>query len=152
MKTLMLRASLAVVAAVVVLAAVGCDVEHSQVPTPPEGTQTVEEFVAEFHRNMSENRFRIGDWVDNGEVFRLRLPDIIVGDSTLTYKEGNWFSKSAQAVIIECSFNDTRPVRRISNGDTVDIAGRTEEAKQTGGRIVLKLRDCQVEEVSLASR
>ena len=138
--------------AVVVLAAAGCDIEHDQVPTPPEGTLTVEEFVAEFNRNMRENRFRIRDWVENGKVFKLRLPDIIVGDSTLTYKAGNWFSESTQAVFIECSFRKTQQVRPISNHDTVDIVGSTVEAEQTSGRIVLRLRDCQVEEVSLASR
>lgn len=152
MKMLILWALLALAVVAVVVAIVTRDLEHSQVPNPPDGTLTVEEFVAEFNRNMRENRFRIRDWVDNGEVFRLRLPDILVGDRTLTYKAGDWFSKSTQSVFIECSFNDTQQIRRISNRDTVDIVGRTVEADQTFRRIVLKLQDCQVEEVSLASR
>ena len=103
--------------------------------------------MAEINREMIDNEHRVKDWVRYGKEFRLRLPDIFVGDDTLTYKAGNLLSNSRQAVFIECSFESTRPVRRISNRDTVDIEGRTVVAEQTERRIELKMERCQVERV-----
>ena len=105
------------------------------------------DFVAEINREMIDNEHRVKDWIRHGKEFRLRLPGIIVGDDTLTYRAGNLLSNPRQAVFIECSFESTRPVRRISNLDTVDIEGWTLVAEQTRGRIELMMDRCQVERV-----
>ena len=137
----------ALAALVVMMTTVGCDVDHPAVPTPPDGTFTAEGFVSYFNTQMVENRFRVEGWAGEGRVFRLRLANIRVGDDTLLYGYGGWFTDSDQALVVECSFNDTTPVRKISNGDTVDIAGRTTEADRKLWRIVLKMRDCVVDRV-----
>ena len=148
MKAILWVLGIVVVAPVVVaILPVGFEVDYGTVPMPREGTYAVGDFVAEINREMIDNEHRVKDWVKHGRVFRLRLPDVIVGDDTLTYKAGNWLSNPRQAVFIECSFESTRPVRRISNRDTVDIEGRTVVAEQTERRIELMMDRCQVDRV-----
>ena len=141
------RSIQALLATAVLLVTVGCDVDYLPVPTPPEGTLTAEEFVIYFNTQMNENEYRVRDWALNGKVFKLRLPAIIVGDDTLTYKAGGWLKARQENLFVQCSFNDTKTVRQISNGDVVDIVGRVAEAKQTQGRIELKMEGCASREV-----
>ena len=135
-------------ALIVVPAAIGCQVPYGDVPpTDDDRVMTAEEFVSHFNTQMIENEHRVGDWVVDGEVFILRLPDIRVGNDTLTYEPGGWFTSSYQALSVECSFNATKPVRQISNGDTVEIWGATTEAERGVWRIKLRMARCGVSKV-----
>ena len=134
-------------AIVAMLVTVGCQPSYGSAPPPPEGTYTPEQFVAHFNTEMAKNKYRIDDWVKEKRAFRFRLPRIEVGDDTLSYEAGGFFTDSRKDLFVECSFVSTRPVRRISNGETVEIEGITVEAKLTWRRIMLKLANCQVERV-----
>ena len=139
---------LAITAAVLMMTGVGCNIPISPVPTPPEGTYTPEQYVAHFKKQMQENEYRIKDWVQDGEQFSLRLPDIMVGDNTLTYRTEGRFMTLWRGLTVECTFTSTDPVRQISNGDTVDVVGKTTEAKLYWlNRIVLKMTNCEVSKV-----
>lgn len=139
---------LTTLAALLVMAAAACDVPYEDVPaTDDDRTMTAEEFVTLFNRQVIDNEFVVSDWAEYGEVFILRLPDISVGNDTLTYEPGGWFTSRAQALFVECSFNDTKPVREISNGDTVDIGGATTVAERGLWRIKLRMENCGVRKV-----
>ena len=129
----------------IMLAAIGCDVTYEEVP-PADNDRilTAEEFVNHFNTQMIKNEYVVGDWVSDGEVFILRLLDIRVGNDTLTYEPGGWFTSSYQALSVGCLFNDTKPVREISNGDTVDIWGATTKAERGLWRIELRMVGCGV--------
>jgi len=139
---------LAITASALMMTGVACNIPFSPVPTPPEGTYTPEQFVAHFYKQMQENEYRIKDWVQDREQFRLRLPDIRVGDNTLTYRTGGRFMTLGKGLTVECSFASADPVRQISNGDTVDVVGKTAEAKLNRlNTIVLRMTECEVSKV-----
>ena len=150
MKEITNRIVLTLAGTAVMLLVLGCDVEYREVPMPPEGTYTAESFVTYFNEQKAENEYRVNDWALYHEPFRLRLPNIRVGDNTLTYKTEGKFTQQLQTLLVECAFTDTRPVRKISNGDTVDIEGRTVKAERSWSglwRIELKMENCRVDKV-----
>lgn len=151
MKTMANRIMLTLAATALMLSVLGCDVHHGEVPTPPEEIYTAERFVSHYNDEMKKNEHRVSDWEDHGKEFALRLADIQVGDDTLTYGTGLWFTKWRQGLFAECTFADKELVRQINNGDTVDIAGRTTEATKGPRRIVLKMDNCQVRKVNVGS-
>ena len=151
MNTMANRIMLTLATAIVTLSVLGCDVHHGEVPTPPEGTYTAEQFVSHLKDEMKDNKHRVSDWAEHGKEFTLRLADIQVGDDTLTYGTGLWFTKWRQGLFAECTFTDKGLVRQINNGDTVDISGRTTEAKEGPWRVVLKMDHCQVRKVDVGS-
>ena len=140
-------------AAALMIASVGCGITFGPVPTPPDGTYTPAQFVEHFYKQMRENEYRIKDWVQDEEQFSLRLPDIRVGDNTLTYRTEGRFRTLGKGLTVECSFASTDSVRQISNGDTVDVEGITVEAKLNWlNTIVLKMKDCEVNRVESGSQ
>ena len=144
---------LAITATALMTASVGCDIPFGPVLTPPDDTYTPEQFVAHFYRQLQENEYRINDWVQDEKQFSLRLPDIRVGNNTLTYRTEGRFRTLGKGLTVECSFTSTDPVRQISNGDTVDVVGKTTEAKRNWlNAIVLKMTDCEVSKVENGSQ
>ena len=139
-------------ALIIMLAAIGCDVTYEEVPPADDDRiLTAEEFVNHFNTQMIKNEYVVGDWVSDGEVFILRLPDIRVGNDTVTYEPWGWFTNRNQALSVECLFNDTEPVREISNGDTVDIAGAATLVERGWWRIKLRMASCEVRRVETGS-
>lgn len=147
MKTIIGRL-LTILSALFLMAAIACDVVYEEVPPADDARfMTAEEFVSLYNKQEIDNKYVIGDWAENGEVFGLRLPDISVGNDTLTYEPQGRLTNNDQAIDVECSFNDTRPVREISNGDTVDIWGATTVAERGWWRIKLRMKNCGVRKV-----
>ena len=152
MKTMANRIMLMLAATAVMLSVLGCNAHHGEVPTPPEGTYTAERFVSHFNDEMKKNKHRVSDWTEDGKQFALRLADIQVGDDTLTYGTVSWLPKRGQGLYVECTFVDNGQVRKINNGDTVDIAGITTEAKRGQWGIDLRMDNCQVRKVDAGSQ
>lgn len=153
MKNTAKRIMLALATTAVMLSVLGCrEVHHGEVPTPPEGMYTAEQFVSYFKDEKKNNEYRVKDWAEDGTLFTLRLADIRVGDETLTYETGLWRTRRSQGLLVECTFADKGLVRQINNGDTVDIAGRTTEAKEGPLRIILKMDNCQVRKIDVGSQ
>ena len=134
--------------ALLLMASIACDVDYEEVPPADDDwIMTAGEFVTLFNKQEIDNKYVVGDWAENGKVFGLRLPDISVGNDTLTYEPQGWFTNNAQAICVECVFNDTKPVRVISNGDTVDIWGATTVVERGLWRIKLRMENCGVRKV-----
>ena len=156
MKVSQLR--IAIVAAMSAIAIIGCGVTYGDVAEPPAsgyspmmfGEDSPDKayipstFVAFFNSEMRQNEFRVEDWPGT-EVFRFRLPDVEVGDGTVTYKSSKVFPPdNRKSLKVGCSLADAAESRDINNGDMVDVEGIVKKAERGQFRIVVDLKPCHL--------
>ena len=154
MKAPQLLFTIALMAAAIAI--VGCGVSYGDVSEPstngyspvmfgdasPDKAYIPPTFVEFFNAEKGHNEFRVSDWPGT-EVFRFRLPDVEVGDGTVTYSSNGFPPSARESLKVTCTFADAAESRTINNGDTVDIEGRVaEEVKRSGFRIVVDLEPC----------
>ena len=154
MKAPQLLFTIALMAAAIAI--VGCGVSYGDVSEPspngyspvmfgdasPGKAYTPPTFVEFFNAEKAHNEFRVSDWPGT-EVFRCRLPDVEVGDGTVTCKSSKGFPPdNRRSLKVTCTFTDAAESREINNGDTVDIEGRVADARRGGLGIVVDLEPC----------
>lgn len=150
-----LQLPFATVFAIAAIATVGCGVSYGDVENPPASSYspamfgdaspdqayTPATFVRFFNAEMRQNKFRVEDWPGT-QVFRFRLPNVEVGDGTVTYSSKGFLPDGQRSLKVICSFANAAESRGINNGDTVDVEGVVADWKRRTTRIIVVLERC----------